>query len=43
MNFDPEFTGEDPVLTPVNTELVRHIEQAEFSGFSFYNADYGKL
>jgi len=43
LNFDPEFTKEDPVLTPVNPEVVRTIEQAEFSGFSFYNSDYGKL
>jgi novel protein kinase C epsilon type len=43
LNFDPEFTKEDPVLTPVNPEVVRTIEQAEFAGFSFYNSDYGKL
>ena len=43
LNFDPEFTKEDPVLTPVNPEVVRTIEQAEFTGFSFYNSDYGKL
>ena len=43
LNFDPEFTKEDPVLTPVNPEVVRTIEQTEFAGFSFYNSDYGKL
>ena len=43
LNFDPEFTKEEPVLTPVNPELVRTINQEEFAGFSFYNQDYGKL
>ena len=43
LNFDPEFTKEEPVLTPVNPELVRTINQEEFAGFSFYNQDFGKL
>ena len=43
MNFDPEFTKEEPNLTPVNPEVVRTIQQEEFKGFSFYNSDYGKL
>ena len=43
LNFDPEFTKEEPVLTPVNPEVVRTINQEEFKGFSFYNTDYGKL
>ncbi|XP_040565028.1 calcium-independent protein kinase C [Lepeophtheirus salmonis] len=43
MNFDTEFTKEDPVLTPVNAEIVRTINQEEFKGFSFYNTDFGKL
>ena len=43
LNFDPEFTKEEPVLTPVNPELVRTINQEEFKGFSFYNSDFGKL
>ena len=42
-NFDSEFTKEDPVLTPVNPEVVRTINQQEFGGFSFYNQDFGKL
>lgn len=42
-NFDSEFTKEEPVLTPVNPEVVRTINQQEFSGFSFYNQDFGKL
>jgi novel protein kinase C epsilon type len=43
LNFDPEFTKEEPILTPVNPELIRTINQEEFKGFSFYNSDYGKL
>jgi novel protein kinase C epsilon type len=43
LNFDPEFTKEEPILTPVNPELVRTINQDEFKGFSFYNSDFGKL
>lgn len=43
MNFDTEFTKEEPVLTPINPEIVRTINQEEFRGFSFYNQDYGKL
>ena len=43
LNFDPEFTKEEPVLTPVNPEIVKTITQEEFKGFSFYNTDYGKL
>ena len=42
-NFDSEFTKEEPVLTPVNPEVVRTINQQEFGGFSFYNQDFGKL
>lgn len=42
-NFDKEFTKEDPVLTPLNPEVVKTINQNEFSEFSFYNQDYGKL
>ena len=37
INFDPEFTEEDPVMTPINSELVDNIDQSEFKGFSFYN------
>ncbi len=41
-NFDQEFTREDPVLTPINPELVKTINQEEFKGFSFYNKDFGR-
>lgn len=40
MNFDAEFTKEEPVLTPVNADVVRAINQEEFKGFSFVNPDY---
>ncbi|XP_024085273.1 protein kinase C [Cimex lectularius] len=40
LNFDAEFTKEDPVLTPINGDVVRSINQEEFRGFSFINPDY---
>ena len=43
LNFDTEFTKEDPTLTPLKTELVATIKQDEFQGFSFYNNEFGKL
>lgn len=39
-NFDQDFTKEDPVLTPVSSEVLRNINQEEFRGFSFVNEDY---
>nr|CAD7570700.1 unnamed protein product [Timema californicum] len=40
LNFDTEFTKEEPVLTPVNADVVRSINQEEFKGFSFVNPDF---
>ncbi|XP_054263197.1 calcium-independent protein kinase C isoform X2 [Macrosteles quadrilineatus] len=40
LNFDAEFTKEEPVLTPVNADVVRSINQEEFRGFSFVNPDF---
>ena len=40
VNFDAEFTKEEPNLTPINVDIVKSINQAEFDGFSFVNADY---
>ena len=40
LNFDSEFTKEDPILTPINHDVVRAINQDEFRGFSFTNPDY---
>jgi novel protein kinase C epsilon type len=42
-NFDTEFTKEDPVLTPVNPEITKTIQQDEFDGFSFSNSVFGKM
>ncbi|CAN7999322.1 unnamed protein product [Ixodes hexagonus] len=39
-NFDQDFTKEEPVLTPVNQEVLRNINQEEFRGFSFVNEDF---
>lgn len=39
-NFDSDFTKEEPVLTPVNAEVLRTINQEEFAGFSFVNQDF---
>ncbi|XP_070500919.1 protein kinase C [Chironomus tepperi] len=41
VNFDTEFTREEPVLTPVPADIIRCINQDEFAGFSFVNKDYG--
>nr|QNS30455.1 protein kinase C epsilon [Locusta migratoria] len=40
LNFDAEFTKEEPVLTPVNPDVLRAINQDEFQGFSFVNPDF---
>lgn len=39
-NFDQDFTKEDAVLTPTNSETIRTINQDEFKGFSFVNDDF---
>lgn len=36
-NFDADFTKEEPVLTPVNIEIVKSINQDEFKGFTYTN------
>lgn len=41
LNFDTEFTKEDPILTPVPNDVIRCINQDEFAGFSFVNANFG--
>lgn len=40
MNFDSEFTKEEPALTPVSTDVTMSINQDEFRGFSFVNLDF---
>lgn len=37
VNFDTEFTKEEPILTPINAEVVLAINQDEFRGFSCVN------
>ena len=41
-NFDPEFTGEKPVLTPTDSKLIATIDQDEFKGFSYVNPGFKK-
>ncbi|XP_053671029.1 LOW QUALITY PROTEIN: protein kinase C-like [Anopheles nili] len=41
LNFDTEFTKEDPVLTLVPNDIIRCINQDEFAGFSFTNPEFG--
>lgn len=41
VNFDTEFTREEPVLTPVPNDIIRCINQDEFGGFSFVNREFG--
>jgi len=43
VNFDAEFTKEEPQLTPINADVVRAINQDEFAGFSYINAEFTKL
>jgi len=39
-NFDPDFTMEPAKLTPVEDDLLRSIDQAQFRGFSFVNPNF---
>ncbi len=34
-NFDPDFTQEEPTLTPIDDPLIPSISQEEFRNFSF--------
>ncbi|KAL2099024.1 hypothetical protein ACEWY4_005504 [Coilia grayii] len=34
-NFDPDFTSEEPILTPIEDLLIPHCSQDEFRDFSF--------
>ena len=39
-NFDPEFTDEAARLTPCDKSFIANINQQEFKGFSFVNAEF---
>jgi novel protein kinase C epsilon type len=41
LNFDTEFTKEEPILTPVPPDIIRCINQDEFGGFSYVNGEFG--
>ena len=38
-NFDTDFTMEKAALTPPDKDLLKTMDQAVFSGFSFTNPD----
>ncbi|KAL0116223.1 hypothetical protein PUN28_011216 [Cardiocondyla obscurior] len=40
LNFDTEFTKEDPVLTPESADKLSDINQEEFRGFSIVNKNF---
>jgi hypothetical protein len=40
-NFDSEFTAERIGLTPTDEAVIAAIDQSEFDGFSFVNAEFG--
>lgn len=42
-NFDQDFTKEEPVLTPIGTEVLRQINQDEFRDFSCVNEDFNPM
>lgn len=39
-NFDPDFTMEEPKLTPTDADLLKSMDQMQFKGFSFINPAY---
>ncbi len=39
-NFDPDFTMEPAKLTPVDDDLLKSMDQAQFRGFSFINPNF---
>ncbi|XP_033624712.1 calcium-independent protein kinase C-like isoform X2 [Asterias rubens] len=41
-NFDADFTREEPKLTPITANIVKSINQNEFTGFSYTRPDLDK-
>ncbi|XP_016084867.1 protein kinase C eta type-like [Sinocyclocheilus grahami] len=42
-NFDPDFTQEDPTLTPIDDAIIPSINQDEFHNFSFTSPELLKV
>uniref|UniRef100_A0A8C1YKL6 Protein kinase C n=1 Tax=Cyprinus carpio TaxID=7962 RepID=A0A8C1YKL6_CYPCA len=42
-NFDPDFTQEDPTLTPIDESIIPSINQDEFRDFSFTSPELLKV
>uniref|UniRef100_A0A8C2FAN7 Protein kinase C n=1 Tax=Cyprinus carpio TaxID=7962 RepID=A0A8C2FAN7_CYPCA len=42
-NFDPDFTQEDPTLTPIDESIIPSINQDEFRDFSFTSPELWKV
>lgn len=42
-NFDPDFTQEDPTLTPIDESLIPSLSQDEFQNFSFTSPEILKM
>lgn len=42
-NFDIDFLKEEPILTPVNPEVLKTINQDEFKGFSYTNEYFNSI
>ncbi|XP_023245369.1 protein kinase C isoform X2 [Copidosoma floridanum] len=40
VNFDAEFTKEEPVLTPISSDITSSINQEEFKNFSYVNPEF---
>lgn len=42
-NFDPDFTQEEPTLTPIDDPVIPSINQEEFRNFSFISPELLEL
>ncbi|CAK9299865.1 unnamed protein product, partial [Gordionus sp. m RMFG-2023] len=39
-NFDPDFTKEEPKLTPTDKLFIMNLDQTEFAGFTYLNPEF---